>query len=73
MVRRDQELGLGRLERRDCSGRNVKFAPESVDVCLRVVEASKLHEMIASGRVGTVCTDHEVEGHFNLWEAVHGV
>ena len=55
------------------SGWDVELAPQGINVCLRVVEASKLHKMVASGRVCTICANHEIKGHFDLRKAVHGV
>lgn len=39
----------------------MEFAPESVDVFLLVIHSSVLHQVVPYGRVGTICSNHEVE------------
>jgi len=50
----------------------MELAPELVDVLLLVGHGDVFHQMVADGGVGTVCTNHEVEGDF-YFGAARGV
>ena len=56
VVRGDDEGGGG-----DGGGRDPEFAPECVDVGLRVVDAGVFHHVVACCGVGAVGADEEVE------------
>lgn len=44
----------------------MELTPQRVDVLLSIVHAGIFHEVVADSRVSAVCTNHEVEGHFNF-------
>lgn len=56
--------------------RDVKFAPEGVDVFLVVGEALVLHEVVSCGGVGTIGANEEVEADLDFlftWFLAGGV
>src|SRR5215469_11773332 len=59
MIRRNGKVsGLGR--------RHCKFTPQTIDVLLVIVHSGKFHHVVASGRMGSIGTNEEVESNFNL-------
>jgi hypothetical protein len=53
-------------------GRDVEFAPQGVDVFLRVVDAGVFHEVVAGCGVSAIGTDEEVEFYGYFGEALVG-
>lgn len=47
----------------------MEFAPQGVNVLLLVIHSGKLHQVIANGRVCTVCSNHEIKGDFDFSRA----
>lgn len=47
-------------------GGHVEFAPQGVNVLLRVRHAGILHEVVAHSRVRAVCAEQEIKRDFNL-------
>lgn len=50
----------------------MEFAPQGVDVLLLVVHSSKLHQVIANGRVSAICANHEIKSNLDFPGAAIG-